>query len=93
MELELDAQARKTKELAVELKQTNEGWSADGEKWSAERKTMRMKLELEVRRQFDKEREQHGEELEHSVTLIKELKEKLATLESAVSPSPSCLYC
>ena len=43
----------------------------------------------EVRRQFDKERERHGEELERSATLVKELKEKLATLESAAPPSAS----
>ena len=94
MELELDAQAQKTRELAVELEQTSEGWSADSKKWNAERETMRMKLELdglkrleEVRRQFDKEHERHGEELERSATLIRELKEKLATLESAIPPS------
>ena len=97
MELELDAQAQKTRELAVELEQTSEGWSTDSEKWNAERETMRMKLELdrlkrleEVRRQFNKERAtlknwvRPGDEA--SATLIRELKEKLATLESAVPP-------
>ena len=53
--------------------------------------TMRMKLELyglkqleEVQRQFNKECERHHEELERGAALVMELKEKLATLESAV---------
>ena len=68
-------------------------WNADNEKWRVEIETMRMKIELdglkqleEVRRQFDKKRARHREELENDVALIVELKEKLATLESAVPP-------
>ena len=64
--------------------------NADKEKWSTDMETMRMKLELyglkqleEVQRQFDKERERHHEELERGAALVMELKEKLATLESA----------
>ena len=96
MERELGELAENVKELEQKLVQVNRSWSADKEKWSVDVETMRMKLELDglkqlekVRRQFDKERERHCEELERGTTLVMELKEKLAALESAAYPGDS----
>ena len=88
---ELEEETQRRKEVECELAEVSESVNTVNDKWSADMETMRMRIELdglkqleEVRRQFDKERERHREELERDATLIAELKRKLATLESAV---------
>ena len=91
---ELEEETQRRKEVECELAEVSESVNTVNDKWSADMETMRMRIELdglkqleEVRRQFDKERERHREELERDAALIAELKRKLATLESAVLPS------
>ena len=98
---ELEEETQRRKEVERELAEVSESVNTVNDKWSADVETMRMRIELdglkeleEVRRQFDKERERHREELECDAALIAELKRKLATLESAVSPSdPGAVRC
>ena len=98
---ELEEETQRSKEVECELAEVSESVNTVNDKWSADMETMRMRIELdglkqleEVRRQFDKERERHREELEHDAALIAELKRKLATLESTVPPSdPGAVRC
>ena len=89
---ELEEETHRRKEVERELAEVSESVNTVNDKWSADMETMRIELDglkqlEEVRRQFDKERERHREELERDAALIAELKRKLATLESAVPPS------
>ena len=97
---ELEEETQWRKEVERELVEVIESVNTVNHKWSADMETVRMRIELdglkqleEVRRQFDKERERHREELERDAALIAE-KRKLTTLESAVPPSdPGAVRC